>query len=147
MPATRRLPLNNPGLRPLLIRHGIYPDRFTYRDGFVQPKPGNWDQLLQVLEGSRPESISEEAFAAFCQQRNRIVINKPSDKSIMRHLFPILQGSCRDPSEKDKEFKNLTPLPGISDEVVPACPGVYYGEDQRLIRPRIHTNLHGFIVP
>jgi hypothetical protein len=58
----------------------------------------------------------------------------------------VFQGRCHDPSEQDMEFGNLIPLP-ITNEIVPARPSYYYGENLQSIHPSIFEMLCGSIVP
>jgi hypothetical protein len=120
------------------------PDRHShsFSSGPVQSKPGNWEELLRVLEGPRPEIISERTFAPYCRHRNKV--DKPCSHFVMTHVFPILQGECDDPSEEDVEFGNLIPLPP-TNEIVPARPGLYHGEQPLSIHPNIRAMLQGSI--
>jgi hypothetical protein len=101
----RRCTFSNPNIRQILINNGIYHDSY-HITGFVDNKPRNWEELLQAMQNPREEAISKETYLTYCQR----VFGIYDDPSIIRLLFPILQGECNDPAQDGVEFTNLAPF-------------------------------------
>jgi hypothetical protein len=144
----RRCAFTNPNIRQILINYGIYPDDYRCSTGFVKPKPKNWKELLQTMENPRDqEAVSEETYITYNQRMSEV--DKPSlndNPSVMRLLFPIIQGECNDSAQEGVQFANMAPFPSSGD-IVPPSPAVYYGEKPESLDPHIHQIVGKYIIP
>jgi hypothetical protein len=138
----RRQPVTRFNMRQILISYGIYPDNYKFSTGFVEPKPRNWGELLQAMENPREEAVSEEAYTTYNSRASDIT----GDPSIMRLLFPIIQGECNDPAQEGVQFANIAPFP-CSQDIIPPSPAFYYGEKPESLGPHIHQIVGKYIIP
>jgi hypothetical protein len=138
----RRCGLTNKNMRQLLISNGIYHNKYRCSTGFVEPKPKNWGELLQIMENPREEAVSEETYTTYDQRVSDI----NDDPSIMRLLFPIIQGECNDPAQEGVEFANMAPFP-FSKQIVRPSPAFYYGEKPESLDPHIHRIVGKYLIP
>jgi hypothetical protein len=128
--------------RQSLLNCGIYHCDYRYPAGFVDFKPTNWGELLQTMQNPREAVVSEETYRTYCQRLSDI----NDDPSIMRLLFPILQGECNDPAQDGVQFTNLAPFPDLSSIVHPS-PAFYHGEKPESLNPHFHRTMGNYIVP
>lgn len=134
-----RIGTGDAGFGQHLDDHEVYAN-----DGFVT-KPQNWNELLGMVEQSRPVPIPSESYNTkyeeLCQETTKV----ENKNDVMRYIFPLIAGSSRFCSSRNHSFANLADL--TDHNIVKLQPDIYDGADSTDLDPAILTELNSFLQP
>ncbi|KAF5019180.1 hypothetical protein F66182_8830 [Fusarium sp. NRRL 66182] len=130
-----------------LIDHGIYPDKYVYPDGRRPLKPGNLQEIREILRQRRrslsPSIFPEEKFEAF-QDADA---HASKESQIIADVIPTIEGDIHDRKCVGRQipFTRLDPL--TDGTLVPGNPDLYYGSRPEQLDRAVRKGLEGEIVP
>jgi hypothetical protein len=150
-PATRstttKSSLYDRNFQQLLTDNGIYYSGYRYPDNSEPPKPGNWDQLDQMLARRRP-SLSPSRFGdADFDDFKRASYDSREEQQVLELVLPYIEGRvedrrCRLGAVPFDNLEDLTDRPLMQNK-----PDVYYGARPEQLDRGVRDALSGHIIP